>query len=85
MRKKENLTEEKREEKKVSTKKAHTEAVANPQPTLEQTKTTDATVAETEGSVLDYIKKEFFKNNPDASEDGIGAGFFKEDILHIDF
>ncbi|MGN1222435.1 MAG: hypothetical protein ACI4TT_04300 [Christensenellales bacterium] len=85
MRKKKNLTEEKQEEKKVSTKKAHTEAVANPQPTLEQPKTTDTTVAETEGSVLDYIKKEFFKNNPDASEDGIGAGFFKEDIFHIDF
>ena len=38
-----------------------------------------------EMTVLDYIKQEYFKNNPDSDENSAGGAFFKADLSDVEY
>jgi len=41
--------------------------------------------SEDDMTIIDYIKQEFFKSNPDADENGTGGAFFKADLSDVDY
>ena len=78
----------KSETKPKKSKKKEDEAVKN-EAAKEQVKTASAPEVKPkkpkeELTVLDYIKKEFFKNNPDSDENSAGGAFFKQDLSDVD-